>query len=149
MLGYGTFGIGFLLDSMWPLVDREDKGAMHDHVVKTRVVDLAPVPVGRRGPAALAAAAPAAADGAVDRPSRQQAWGAGDRVDASTSCRSRMSSMRSASWSGGSLYASAERAQMLYDALNETPVGSGSSSAWPSSRGSNKLELIHSRCRSS
>ena len=43
----------------------------------------------------------------------------------------------------GSLYASAERAQMLYDALNETPV-ERIEQRLAELEGSNKLELIHS-----
>jgi uncharacterized RDD family membrane protein YckC len=42
--GYATFGVGWIVDSLWPLGESQNR-ALHDLAVKTHVVDVTPAPV--------------------------------------------------------------------------------------------------------
>lgn len=136
VLGYGTFGIGFLLDSLWPLADRENR-ALHDHAVKTRVIDLTPVPL---PPRSLPWPPP--------RPQLPMAPRIARHVHMARAIESRIHQLpfpdvqHEVTQLIGSLYASAERAQLLYDALTETPVVS-IEQRLAELEGSDKLDLIH------
>src|SRR5688572_14332082 len=43
VVGTATFGIGYMIDTLWPLGERENR-ALHDLIVKTHVVDVTPAP---------------------------------------------------------------------------------------------------------
>ena len=118
-----VFGIGWLIDSLWPLGERENR-ALHDLMVHTHVVRVRPVvrrpqiPQPQRPVAARPQLAPPIARH-VDAAHRIQAGIAAavqraelPYVEVSTEVNSLM----------GLLQHSAQRAQMLYEALEETPV---------------------------
>jgi uncharacterized RDD family membrane protein YckC len=136
VLGYGTFGIGFLIDSLWPLGDKESR-ALHDLPVKTHVVDLTPAPP---PPRPLPWPPP--------RPQLQMAPRIARHVHMARAIETRIHQLpfpdvqHEVSQLIGSLYASAERAQMLHDALDETPVAS-IEHRLAELQGSGKLDLIH------
>jgi uncharacterized RDD family membrane protein YckC len=136
VLGYGTFGIGFLVDSLWPLGDRHNR-ALHDYPIKTRVVDLAPPP-----------APPRPLPWPPPRPQLDMAPRIARHVHMARAIETRIHQLpfpdvqHEVSQLVGSLYASAERAQLLHDALSETPVATIEARLAELS-GSGKLELIH------
>jgi uncharacterized RDD family membrane protein YckC len=116
------FGIGWLFDSLWPLGDRENR-ALHDMIVKTHVVSTRPrpqpqIPQATRRPAARPALAPPIARH-VD---------AAHRIQAGIAAAVQRAELpyTAVSTEVGSLMAdlerSAMRAQLLYEALSETPV---------------------------
>jgi uncharacterized RDD family membrane protein YckC len=136
VVGWGTFGIGFLIDSVWPLGDRHNR-ALHDHAVKTRVVELLPP-----------APAPRPLPWPPARPQLDMAPRIARHVHMARSIEARIHQLpfpdvqHEVSQLVGSLYASAERAQLLHDALSETPVATIEARLAELS-GSGKLELIH------
>jgi uncharacterized RDD family membrane protein YckC len=114
------FGIGWLFDSLWPLGDRENR-ALHDMIVKTHVVSTRPVPQPALPPRPAGprpALAPPIAHH-VDAAHRIQAGitAAVQRAElpytaVSTEVNSLMADIER----------SAMRAQLLYEALSDTPV---------------------------
>ena len=135
-LGYGTFGIGFLIDSLWPLGDRS-KRALHDYPVKTHVIEITPPPPPRPP---LPWPAP--------RMPLQLAPRLARHVHAARGIEYRVAQLGNpeihveVSALVASLQSSAERAQLLFEALSETPVGS-IEQRLAELEGSGKLELIH------
>jgi len=118
VLGYGTFGLGFLIDSLWPLADRNNK-ALHDYPVATHVVeDLPPAPP----PRPLPWPAP--------HHQLQMAPRLARHVHTARGIEQRIASLgypdvhREVCELVMQLQASAQRAQLLHEALSETPVAS-------------------------
>jgi uncharacterized RDD family membrane protein YckC len=121
--GTVTFGAGWVVDSLWPLGEREDR-ALHDLVVHTHVVDVKPpVQVRPQLPPWQA-------------PQPQLAPGLARHLYAARNIEARIGdTVRRAQLPYGEvcrevnalvalMQGSAMRAQMLYDALAETPVAS-------------------------
>jgi uncharacterized RDD family membrane protein YckC len=135
-LGYGTFGIGFLIDSIWPLGDRTNR-ALHDYPVKTHVVEVAPPPPPRPP---LPWPAP--------RQQLQMAPRLARHVHAARAIEFRVAQLGypeiqvEVSALAASLQSSAERAQLLYEALSETPVAN-IERRLAELEGSGKVELVH------
>jgi uncharacterized RDD family membrane protein YckC len=135
-LGYGTFGIGFLIDSVWPLGDHS-KRALHDYPVRTHVIETTPPPPPRP---ALPWPAP--------RFELQLAPRLARHVHAARAIEFRVAQLGHPQIQGevsalvASLQASAERAQLLYEALSETPVES-IERRLAQLEGTNKTELVH------
>src|SRR4051794_597399 len=135
-LGYGTFGVGFVIDSLWPIGDRS-KRALHDYPVGTHVIEIAPPPP----PRPLPWPAP--------RHELQMAPRLANHVHAARAIELRIARLgypdvqREVSELVAQLHASAERAQLLYEALSETPVAR-IEARLAQLEGSGKTELIHS-----
>ena len=135
LLGYGTLGIGFVIDSLWPLGDRENR-ALHDYPVKTHVVDVAPPPP---PPRPLPWPPP--------RPQLQMAPRLARHVHMARAIEARIAQLpfpevaHEVSQLVGCLYASAGRAQLLHEALTETSVES-IERRLAELEGSGKTELI-------
>jgi len=117
-------GIGWLIDSLWPLGEKENR-ALHDLIVHTHVVSTTPavqpqIPPPSRPPVARPRLAPPIARH-VDAAHRIQAGivAAVQRAELPyTAVSQEVSSLV------GELDRSALRAQLLYEALSETPVAS-------------------------
>jgi hypothetical protein len=117
-------GIGWIIDSLWPLGDRENR-AIHDMIVKTHVVQTKPrpqpqIPLAVHRPVARPALAPPIAQH-VDAAHRIQAGitAAVQRAELPyTAVSTEVTSLV------GEIERSAMRAQLLYEALSETPVAS-------------------------
>ena len=138
VLGYGDVRRSASpIDSLWPLGDRQNR-ALHDHAVNTRVIDLTPPPP---APRPLPWPPPRPQLQMAPRIARHVHMARAIETRIATSSRSRTSSTRSAS-SSARCTRSAERAQMLHDALAETPVAS-IEQRLAELEGSGKLELIH------
>ena len=117
-----VFGIGWIIDSLWPLGESQNR-ALHDFPVHTHVVTTSPQatrPVVPRPPTqqpALALAPPIARH--IDAARRIQA-GIAEAVQRAQLPYAEVS--REVDTLMGLLWQSAQRAQMLYQALEETPV---------------------------
>ena len=136
LLGYGTFGIGFVIDSLWPIGDRS-KRALHDYPVHTHVIELLP-----------AAPPRPPLPWPTPRHQLQMAPRLARHVHAARSVEFRVAQLghpeiqHEVSALVASLQASAERAQLLYEALSETPVES-IERRLAELDGSGKTDLIH------
>ena len=124
VVGNVTFGIGWIVDSLWPLGERENR-ALHDLAVQTHVVSTLPAarpqvpqrsapPVTQQRPQL---APPIARH--VDDARRIQA-GIGAAIQRAQLPYAEVS--QEVDTLMGLLWQSAQRAQMLYEALEETPV---------------------------
>jgi hypothetical protein len=140
--GTVTFGVGYVVDSLWPLGEREDR-ALHDLVVHTHVVDVKPQVQLR----------PQLPPWQVSQPQPQLAPGLARHVYAARNIEARIGdTVRRAQLPYGEvcrevsalvslMQGSAMRAQMLHDALVETPVASIERRLFELD-GSGKAELI-------
>ncbi len=115
-----VFGIGWMIDSLWPLGESQNR-ALHDFPVHTHVVTTSPqaqpVPRPSRPQPALALAPPIARH--IDAARRIQA-GIAEAVQRAQLPYAEVS--REVDTLMGLLWQSAQRAQMLYEALEETPA---------------------------
>jgi uncharacterized RDD family membrane protein YckC len=116
--------IGWIIDSLWPLGEKENRALhdliMHSHVVTTKPVARPQIPPPSRPPVARPVLAPPIARH-VDAAHRIQAGiaAAVQRAELPyTAVSAEVSSLV------GELERSAMRAQLLYEALSETPVAS-------------------------
>jgi len=135
-LGYGTFGIGFLIDSVWPLGDRSQR-ALHDYPVKTHVIETTPPPPPRPP---LPWPAPHMPLQLAPRLARHVHAARGIEYRVAQLGRPEIHVEVSALVA--SLQTSAERAQLLFEALSETPVAS-IEYRLAQLEGSGKVELVH------
>lgn len=116
-----TFGIGWVVDSLWPLGDSENR-ALHDLALKTHVVSTVPPPrpqIPQQPVGQYPQLAPPIARH-FDTARRIQA-AIGTAVQQAQLPFNAVS--REVDALMGQLWQSALRANMLYDALEETPVG--------------------------
>jgi uncharacterized RDD family membrane protein YckC len=119
--GNVTFGIGWVVDSMWPLGERENR-ALHDVAVHTHVVNTRPAPRPQIQQSRPTVQQPVLAPPIarhVDAARRSQA-GIAAAVQRAQLPYTAVS--REVDALMGLLSNSAQRAQMLYEALDETPV---------------------------
>jgi uncharacterized RDD family membrane protein YckC len=140
--GVATFGVGWMVDSIWPLGEREQR-ALHDLVVHTHVVDVKPAPVRH----------PQLPPWPVQAPQQQLAPGLARHLHAARTIEARIGETvrraqlpygevcREVNALVGLMQGSAMRAQMLHDALVETPVASIERRLYELD-GSGKTELI-------
>jgi uncharacterized RDD family membrane protein YckC len=115
-----TFGVGWIVDSLWPLGDRENR-ALHDLTAKTHVVSTAPPPrpqISQQPVAQHPQLAPPIARH-FDAARRIQ-YAIGTAVNQAQLPFSSVS--REVDALMGQLWQSALRANMLHQALDETPV---------------------------
>lgn len=116
LVGNATLGLVGLVDVLWPLGDSENR-ALHDFPVRTRVVKLG-----------AAAATPTPPSGRALAPPIARQLAEARRIEASITETVRRAKLPHADVSRevgalvGSLEQSAERAQLLWDALADTPV---------------------------
>ena len=125
VVGYATFGIGYLVDSLWPLGERENR-ALHDLIVKTHVMDVTPAPV----PMQMQIQPP---PWGAPQPQPQLAPAIARHVYAARTIQARIGETvqraqlpyddvsREVNSLVGLMHQSAQRAQLLHDALAETP----------------------------
>jgi uncharacterized RDD family membrane protein YckC len=122
VVGNITFGIGWIVDSLWPLGERENRAlhdlAVHTHVVSTRAA-ARPQVQQRSAPVAQQPQLAPPIARHVDDARRIQA-GIGAAIQRAQLPYAEVS--QEVDTLMGLLWQSAQRAQMLYEALDETPV---------------------------
>ena len=123
VVGVATFGVGYVIDSLWPLGEHENR-ALHDLIVKTHVMDVKSAPV----PVAMQIQPPP-----WGAPQPQLAPAIARHVYAARAIQVRIGETvqraqlpyddvcREVNSLVGLMHRSAQRAQMLHDALVESP----------------------------
>lgn len=122
VVGNITFGIGWIVDSLWPLGERENR-ALHDLPVHTHVISTRPAP----RPQVQARPQPVAQQSQLAPPIARHV-DAARRIQAGIAAAVQRAQLPYTEVSQevdtlmGLLWQSAQRAQMLYEALEESPV---------------------------